>query len=69
MLTSNEKIILTAKIDGIACSACINRITNKLKKIPFVYDVSINLIDSKALITVDKNLLDLNSKRNRKHRL
>lgn len=61
MLTSNEKIILTAKIDGIACSACINRITNKLKKIPFVYDVSINLIDSKALITVDKNLQDLNS--------
>lgn len=42
-------------ISGMTCTSCVNSITNELKKINGIDDVSVSLMTEKAIIIFDKN--------------
>lgn len=57
----DDLIILEAYIDGIYCSACVNKIQKKVSKLPFVKDIKINTLNNNAKIYLDKDKADIDA--------
>lgn len=56
-LNHMPKTTLTYKIDGMTCESCVEKITERLKKLPGVSWVNVSLSDKKADIIADRTVL------------